>query len=245
MSTVYRIFPTALDLAERVALDLADKIRSAERDNSPIALALSGGNTPRLLFAVLAEKYHSSLNWSFVHFFWADERCVLPDNHGSNYGMTYRLLLEKIDIPMGNIHRMRGENDPGSEANRYSEEILENIRLRNGLPVFDIILLGMGEDGHTASIFPGNIESFNSTRICEQAIHPVSGQKRVSLTGKVINNADEIIFLVTGKNKADIVHQIITRKEAYLRYPAANIYSEHGKTTWLLDKEAGRYLELL
>lgn len=245
MSTAYRIFPTALDLAERVALDLADKIRSAERDNSPIALALSGGNTPRLLFAVLAEKYHSSLNWSFVNIFWVDERCVSPGDPESNYGMTNRLLFEKIDIPRQNIHRIKGENDPEQEADRYSEEILKYIPLKNGLPSYDIILLGMGEDGHTASIFPGNIESFNSTRICEIAIHPVSGQKRVSLTGKVINNADEIIFLVTGKNKADIVHQIITRKEAYLRYPAANIYSEHGKTTWLLDKEAGRYLELL
>ena len=140
---------------------------------------------------------------------------------------------------------MKGENDPGMEAVRYSEELLRYINLKNGLPVFDIILLGMGEDGHTASIFPGNIESFNSASICEQARHPVSGQRRVTLTGKVINNAREIIFLVTGKNKADIVHEIIKEREAFLEYPAANIHSEKGKITWLLDKEAGMHLELL
>ena len=141
MSITYRIFPTALDLAERLASDLANKIEKAEKDNSPLTLALSGGNTPKLLFSVLAEKYHSSVNWHFVNLFWVDERCVPPNDPESNYGMTYRLLLEKIDIPMQNIHRMKGENDPGTEAVRYSEEILANIRLVNDLPVFDIILL--------------------------------------------------------------------------------------------------------
>ena len=245
MSITYRIFPTAPDLAERLAFDLAKKIEKAEKENSPLNLALSGGNTPKILFSVLAEKYRSSLNWSFVNLFWVDERCVSPDDPESNYGMTHRLLLEKIDIPTQNIHRMKGENDPGTETVRYSEEILKYIALKNGLPVFDIVLLGMGEDGHTASIFPGNIGSFNSTGICEQAIHPVSGQKRVTLTGKVINNAREIIFLVTGKNKADIVHKIIKGREAFPEYPAANIYTEHGKTLWFLDKEAGMHLELL
>ncbi len=239
----YKIFPTAHDLAEKLAFELADRMGSAERDNSPLTIALSGGNTPKLLFSVLAKKYLTSVNWSFVHLFWVDERCVAPEDPESNYGMTYRLLLDKIDIPMENIHRMRGENDPESEAERYSEEILKYIPLQNNLPVFDIILLGMGEDGHTASIFPGNLELIHSMRICDKAIHPVSGQRRITLTGKVINNARDIIFLVTGTDKADIVYEIIKKREKNLKFPAANIISGRGRTLWLLDKEAGSLLK--
>jgi 6-phosphogluconolactonase len=243
VKVTYRIFPTACDLAKTLASVLTDRIRSAERDTSTLTLALSGGNTPKLLLSVLADEHMTSVNWRFIHIFWVDERCVPPDDPESNYGMTERLLLGKTDTPPENIHRIRGENDPRTEAARYSEEILKYTRQRNNLPVFDIIILGMGEDGHTASIFPENLELLTSESICDMAIHPVSGQKRVTLTGKVINNADEIIFLVTGKDKAGIVSEVIKKKAKNLKYPAAHIISAGGKTSWLLDEEAGKLLE--
>ena len=243
MKVTYRKFPTARDLAETLASELADRIRSAERNNSPLTLALSGGNTPKLLFSVLADEHLTSVNWRFIHFFWADERCVSPDDPESNYGMTERLLLGKTNIPRENIHRIWGENDPKTEAARYSEEIMKYTRQRNSLPVFDIVILGMGQDGHTASIFPGNLELLHSESICDMAIHPVSEQKRVTLTGKVINNADEIIFLVTGKDKAGIVSEVIGKRAKNLKFPAAHIISAGGKTSWLLDEEAGNLLE--
>ena len=151
----------------------------------------------------------SAVDWSFVHFFWGDERCVPPDDPESNFGMVNSGFLSKIDIPAINIHRIRGEEDPSTEAVRYSSEIVNYTRTTCGLPVFDQIILGMGEDGHTVSIFPSNSEMLYSEKICEVATHPLSGQKRITITGKVINNSDVVTFLVTGHSKADVVERDI------------------------------------
>jgi 6-phosphogluconolactonase len=239
----YKVFPTATDLAESIASQLTERIRSANNTYSTLTIALSGGNTPKLLFSVLAEKHNDMINWNYVHLFWVDERCVPASDPESNYGMTAGILLEKAGIPAENIHRMRGEDEPKTEAIRYSDEIRQNTYMRDGLPVFDIIILGMGDDGHTASIFPGNLELINSSQICEMAVHPVTGQKRVTLTGKVINNAKEIIFLVTGSNKASVVAEVIGKETINLNYPAAHINSKHGETTWLLDREAAKLIK--
>ena len=225
-----------------MAADLISLIQKTDKEGSSLTIAISGGNTPKFLFSVIAEKYSISADWNKVHLFWVDERCVPPDDPESNYGMTDRLLLGKINIPGKNIHRIRGEADPVAEAGRYSEEILKYTRHENKIPVFDIVILGMGEDGHTASIFPGNSELLYSDRICDTAIHPVSGQKRVTITGKVINNADAIIFIVTGQDKADIVSKIIGKRAEAVMFPASHIFSVRGNTTWLLDEEASRFL---
>lgn len=239
----FRIFPTPIELAEAFAIDLVNLIKEAENNKSPVMVALSGGNTPKLLFSVLADKYAKSVNWSYIHFFWGDERCVPPDDPESNYGMTSSLLLNKIIIPENNIHRIRGENDPEKEALRYSEEIMNNTRSIDELPMFDLIILGLGDDGHTASIFPENIELLDSGRVCEVAVHPVSGQKRVTITGKVINNADAITFLVTGHPKAHIVEGIFKNRKTAACFPAFHVNSSHGKVLWLLDKNAGEFVQ--
>lgn len=238
----YNVFPTPLDLAESLASRLSKSIDSAFKRNSLITIALSGGNTPKLLFSVLKDNYADNINWRSVHLFWVDERCVAPDDKESNYGMTAELLPLKTAIPPGNVHRIRGEDDPGTEADRYSREILKYTGLRNGLPEFDIVILGMGEDGHTASIFPGNMDLINSKKICEVAIHPVTGQYRVTLTGPVINNAKDIIFMVSGSNKASVVAEIIGSKPKRMNYPATYINSVNGSTTWYLDSEAAGLL---
>jgi len=243
MKREVKIFRTPDDLAEYYAKELSDKINRAAGKKVPVSIALSGGQTPKLLFTVLAEKFCSVTDWNYVHFFWVDERCVPPDDPESNYGMARQLLMDKIIIPRENIHRMRGEDDPAIEAERYSSELMQNVRLRNMIPSFDIVILGMGDDGHTASIFPGNERLLFSDKICDTAVHPVTKQNRVTLTGKVINNANEICFLVTGIKKSGVVHDIIKNTGNNAMFPAAHIDSLAGKIYWYLDREAAKYIE--
>ena len=235
----YKIYKTPHDLAKAFAPELINSIKTAAEKRTFFTIALSGGSTPGILYSVLAEKYGQSVDWSFVHFFWGDERCVPPDDPESNFGMANSEFLSKIDIPAMNIHRVRGEEDPSAEAVRYSREIVNYTRTSRGLPVFDQIILGMGEDGHTASIFPSNSELLFSDNICEVVIHPVTGQKRVTITGKVINNSDTVTFLVTGHSKAGVVEQIFKKGSVF---PASCINPPRGQLTWLLDEKAGRFL---
>jgi 6-phosphogluconolactonase len=153
--------------------------------------------------------------------------------------MAQRKFLSRIEIPSGNIHRIRGEDDPENEAARYSIEILSSVRNRDRLPLFDLVILGLGEDGHTASIFPGHSELFDSDKICEVALHPVTGQKRITLTGRVINNADNVTFLVTGKTKAEIVENMFKKDSSVINFPASFIVPVYGKLNWYIDHDAG------
>lgn len=243
MKRILKIFQTPQELAEAFAIDLVNIINEAWKKKNPLTIALSGGSTPKLLFAVLAKKYSKSVDWSYVHLFWSDERCVQPADPESNYGMTRKILLDKIKIPKKNIHRIRGEEDPDSEASRYSEEIIANTRSENKIPLLDLIILGIGEDGHSASIFPGNLKPLSSIKICEVAAHPVSGQKRITITGKVINNADKIVFLVTGKSKAPVIKQIFKKEAIFENIPATYFIPERGEATWFLDKKAAELID--
>ena len=229
-------------MAEKFAEELITTITESAKKKKPFSVALSGGSTPELLFSVLGDHFSKSAPWEFVHFFWGDERCIPPDNQESNYGMTRRKLLDKIDIPSSNIHRIKGEEDPEKEASRYSEEIYDYTVKRDGLPLIDLIILGLGEDGHTASIFPGHQELFSSDKICEVAVHPLTLQRRITLTGRVINNADSVTFLVTGKKKAEIVEKIIKKNASAQSFPASHIIPVYGALRWFIDKDAGRLM---
>jgi 6-phosphogluconolactonase len=241
LDTVIKISQSQEELAWDFARELADLINSAGSRKKTLTIALSGGTTPKLMLSVLGDHFSDSVSWKYVHFFWVDERCVPPDSTESNYGMTNKAFLDKINIPARNIHRVKGEKNPEIEAFRYSGEIIRHTRERNNLPVFDLIILGLGKDGHTASIFPGNNELLNSDKICEVAVHPVSLQKRVTLTGRVINNAKNIIFMVTGVNKADVVSGII-ENPGIVDYPAAFIEPTDGVLKWYLDSDAASLL---
>lgn len=206
-------------------------------------IALSGGSTPRILFDYLAGTYKTSEAWKYIHLFWGDERCVPPDDDESNFRMTEEHLLKKITMPSENIHRIKGEDNPNKEAVRYGEEVRSNLSYKTGLPLFDLIILGLGEDGHTASIFPNQMGLLNSQDICQVAVHPGSGQKRITLTGNVINNAAEVIFLVTGDSKKEILAEIINKSEKWKTYPAAHIHPVSGNLKWYVDKAAARLLQ--
>lgn len=234
MKPLTRIFPDVSSLAAAFASRLCDRI--AERPR--VTIALSGGSTPQWLFRCLAQDYPEKIDWGKVHLFWGDERCVPPEDPESNFRMARELLLRHIRIPSENIHRILGEAEPAGEAERYAEEIREFVDQSAGWPEFDLIILGLGEDGHTASIFPNQMELLQTNAICAVASHPGSGQKRITLTGPVLNQAREVAFLVTGATKADVVQQVLNRKGNWQDLPAAHINPSEGKLLWYLDAQA-------
>lgn len=228
------------ELSEYFAQLLIDRVNNKKND---FHIALSGGSTPKSIFEYLAAHHQNTIHWNKVKFYWGDERCVPPTDSESNYKMADENLLSKVSIPKENIFRIKGESDPNEEAIRYSQLIKDNLKLINDTPIFDLIMLGLGEDGHTASIFPNHINLLQSDNICEVAIHPSSGQKRITLTGKTINNAHNIIFIVTGKNKSKIINDILNNKIESKNYPASFIKPMNGKLIWLLDNEAASLLK--
>ena len=237
-----KIYSTPYELAEKFAGEIAGLISERKDEDHPFSIALAGGSTPELLYSVLGDHFTNEVAWHRLHLYWGDERCVPPDDHDSNYGMVYRSLIRKIRIPPSNIHRVIGENDPQHEAKRYGREIARDLKSNNGLPVFDLVILGLGEDGHTASIFPKSARLLESPEICEVSVHPVSGQKRITLTGPVIRNADRIVFIATGTSKAEIVARILHNDKESKNFPAALIVPMGGEMKWLLD---GRSAALL
>lgn len=208
-----------------------------------VNVALSGGSTPQVLFDYWSEHQATAIPWERVVFFWGDERCVPPNDAMSNYGMTHRHLFSRVGaIPAENIYRILGENEPQDEAERYGRLLDEKLPVHNDLPCFELVILGMGEDGHTASIFPDQIDLWDSPTQCVVAKHPETHQKRVSLTGRVINNARNVAFLVTGKGKAPKVHDIFAKNERSLTYPAARVQPIDGNLYWFMDQAAAAEL---
>lgn len=220
----------------------ADFMLEEHKRNGKLTIALSGGSTPKILFDLMASDYKNDFNWSDIYFFWGDERCVPPTDSDSNYLMTKEHLLDKIDIPEENILRVLGENDPEKEAARYGKLIETNLPQVDGISVFDIIFLGLGTDGHTASIFPHEMELLDSAKTCEVANHPDSGQKRVTLTGPVINAARYVCFLITGESKKERIQEIFEDEEIANTYPAYHINPSHGELIWFIDEAAASLL---
>lgn len=203
------------------------------------SIALSGGTTPKVVFDYWSNEPKNSILWKNIKLFWGDERCVPPNDPMSNYKMTKEHLLNNIDIPSENIFRIQGEDNPIEEAIRYSEVLNTSVRTANNIPEIDIIMLGLGDDGHTVSIFPHEIELWNNDSNCIVARHPESGMRRVSITGKVINNAKHVVFLATGKNKAEKVRDIIKERSKFLDlYPAAKVSPKNHHIHWFLDEDA-------
>ena len=228
-----RIYPTKQEVAVKFSIFFADLVAS----NKTLNVALSGGSTPKIVFDYLAENY-SDLDWTKVHFYWGDERCVPPTDDDSNYKMTLAHLLSKIAIPEQNIHRIQGENNPQKEAVRYSAVLEKELPSEHKIPKFDLVILGMGDDGHTASIFPHEIQLWEAKNHCVVALHPDSGQQRVSITGSIINNADQVAFLVTGASKTKKVQEIIKETGDFKKYPATLVKPSSRKLIWFLDEDA-------
>jgi len=236
-----QIFENGADTACAVAELIKEKVKSIA-ENQFLNIAVSGGTTPRTLFELLGNEYETSIDWKKVRLFWVDERCVAPTDSESNFGMTYDAFLQKTIIPGTNIFRMRGEEIPEFEAERYSELLRKQLPAKGGYPVFDLVLLGMGNDGHTASIFPNDMSLLDSEMSVAVNVNPYTQQKRITLTGNTINNAQQIVFMITGESKSQILKDIIDGKSIAKNYPSAHIANPQGKVDFFVDKQAASRL---
>ncbi|MFZ2286819.1 MAG: 6-phosphogluconolactonase [Bacteroidales bacterium] len=242
MSHSVRVFPNPEALAQSFAMILIKDLDRIEPDHF-YTIALSGGTTPEYLYRYLSDNYAERISWDKLLVFWGDERCVPPEENDSNYRMAYESLLQNVPIPDANVFRIRGENDPEAEARQYSELVSSVVPFFNGLPQFDLMLLGLGDDGHTASIYPDRPDLFSSSQLFEVAVRPGTPQKRITATGRLINNSSRIYFIVTGSKKASIVSEIIESKTGSDRFPASRVNPGSGHIVWLLDSEAAALLK--
>jgi 6-phosphogluconolactonase len=233
-----KIFNNPQHVAEEFADFFYKEVQECLMKKASMHVALSGGSTPKLWFKILKEKYSSKMPWHIIHFYWGDERMVSALDSESNYGEALRILFDHISIPEENIHPVIGENSIDSEITRYKELIYNNLEKSENIPVFDLIVLGMGDDGHTASIFPNQLKILESEHVCAKAEHPDTGQIRLTLTGKVINRARNIVFLITGENKAKKLGTIFLKKSGYEKFPASYIEPYFGKLFFFIDKAA-------
>jgi 6-phosphogluconolactonase len=237
MKLEVKVYSTPDEIALQVAEEIEILVKGNADFNRDTFLALSGGNTPEVLFKKLADDFTTRIDWKKLHLFWGDERCVPPGDDQSNYGMTKTYLLDRVGLPEENIHRIRGEDDPKREVVRIAGEVGRILPRKNDLPQFDLSLLGLGEDGHTASLFPGRKLKNISEGIAGIAVHPGSGQKRISLTLQVLNNTRQNIFMVTGERKAGIIYKIMSTKDPGKSFPAANIRAAE-ILKWYIDEDA-------
>ncbi len=235
------IYPDPETMVAAFICDVRKFLESSVTSQRPLHLALSGGSTPIMVFREL-QKATSAEEWSNVHIYWGDERCVPPDDPQSNFGVAREILLEPLGLSSDRIHRIMGENDPVIEAIRYGEILRKQLPEEQGVPSFDWIWLGLGTDGHTASIFPNQIELWKDDAPCVVATHPATGQKRVSVTGDVINASRRVTFLVTGEQKSAVINDIVMKEGKYLEYPAFYVNPSPGSLEWYMDKEATNWM---
>ncbi|MFQ5709994.1 MAG: 6-phosphogluconolactonase, partial [bacterium] len=205
-------------------------------------LTLAGGNTPRDVYVRLGlGTIQSQIKWDRVHLYWGDERTVPPDHPDSNYGMVKATLLSRIAIPDENVHRIRGEMAPREAAAEYAALLQEHFD--NKPPRFDLVLLGLGGDGHTASLFPTSRALEEQNRWVKAVFVPKFNTWRVTLTFPVLNNAREVIFLVAGSEKAKIVQRVLDCAQPTMEMPATLIRPHKGKLLWMLDAEAAALID--
>ena len=241
MEPKIKIFPDLDGLADYLIARIHRQLLK-KTEGQYYSIALSGGSTPKAIFKIITEKHANKINWSRVAFFWGDDRCVPPSDSESNYRMAYENLFKHLNLPELNFCRINGEDEPEGEAKRYGERVDFMLPHVDGIPQFDMVWLGLGEDGHTASIFPENIGLFHSDKLFETSEHPVSGQIRITATGKLIHSAKEVLFIATGSAKASKVAQILEKTNGWEKLPASLVNPKHGQLIWLLDKAAGAEL---
>lgn len=232
--TTHNTYPSVEALTIAFAAWLGEQVAAKDQ----FSIALSGGRTPIYIFDYLVAHYRDKIDWQKIRFYWGDERCVPADHADSNYKAALEHLLQPLGIPAKHVFRIMGENDPAEEARHYAQVLRETLPLVNEVPQFDLVLLGMGADGHTASLFPNRLDLLASTRVCESVTHPESGQSRVSITMQVINQARHVAFLVTGADKAEKVQAITKGKQNAKLFPASYVNPRSGQLYWLFDQLA-------
>ncbi len=240
------VSPDAQGLAVRAAeLFVTLAQRAAGEEGARFTVALSGGGTPKVLYGLLAAPpYAGQVPWERVHLFWGDERHVPPDDAESNYRMVREALLSKISIPAENVHRVRAELPDAADAARdYAENMRGFFELQpNEWPRFDLVLLGLGPDGHTASLFPGTDALHNTTDLVTAPFVQKFDARRITMTAPALNNAAVVAFLVAGADKAGVLHDVLDGPRQPDTLPAQLIAPANGTLLWMLDEAAAAHL---
>jgi len=242
-----RIFRDLHELSAFAAMRFAELAVTCVEEQGRFAACLSGGSTPRETFALLAEEPHrSSVPWESVHIFWGDERCVPlkhPDNH---FTMTSGLFLEHVGIPASNVHRMRGEAaEPRAAAAEYQAMLEAFFSLsRGGVPRFDHIFLGLGEDGHTASLYPGTPGLEEKSALVVAQYVPQREQFRLTVTLPVLCNGADVVFLAAGETKSHALRSVLQKYDHEQDVPARKVRPVDGRLSWFVDEAASAELTI-
>ena len=239
-----RVVPNLPALFQAAADDFVLVTTNAVSDRRRFTVALSGGSTPKALYSLLASNYRDGLPWDKMFFFWGDERHVPRDHPDSNYRMTSESLLSKVPIPAANIFRVPAENpDAHKAAAEYEQTVRSFFQLSTGaLPRFDLVLLGMGPDGHAASLFPGSAGLNEKSRLVIANWVEKFKTDRITLTLPVLNNAAAVTFLVGGADKADTLKEVLEGNQPAELFPSKLIDPTNGQLTWLVDQAAAAKL---
>lgn len=241
----FEIYPDPSALVIAAAEKFVQITNDAATKQGVFFVALAGGNTPRELYVLLAqENWRTLVPWEKAHIFFGDERCVPPEHSDSNYRMAREALIEKIDIPEGNVHRMVGEKEPHEAAAAYEQEIVRNFAAC-GIepPRFDLMLLGLGNDGHTASLFPETSALHEKEKLVTANYVEKFKSYRLTMTLPLLNNSRNVFFLVSGESKAAIVRDIFQNRNRSQHYPAELIRPVDGQLLWLLDQTSAAELQ--
>ena len=246
LKIVYYVEPNATALAQRVAQYFVEMVDEAIDARGRARIAISGGSTPKAAFELLGDPnqpWRARMQWDKLELYWVDERCVPPDDPESNYHMTREALLDHVPLNPGQIHRMEGELDPEQAAARYESELRNSFRLEGAeMPRFDLIALGMGPDGHTASLFPHTNAIHELTRLVTANHVPQKDTWRITLTWPVLNRASSVFFLIAGADKAEILKEVLTGLRNVEQLPSQLIWPASGILTLILDKSAAALL---
>lgn len=236
-----RVFPDEDRLGREVARAIVGRMNETLAPAARRSLCLAGGQTPRTLYRVLATEYRDEIPWPWLHLFWGDERYVPPDDAHSNYRLVRESLLDHVPIPRENVHPMPTDlHDPEKAAAAYEQTL--RGRFPTSWPRFDLVLLGMGPDGHTASLFPGSPALAEQNRWVATARASVEPRLRLTLTLPVLNRASLVFFLVTGAEKADVLRRVLAGPSEPSLYPAAAVRPEDGRVVWWVDEQAAKSL---
>lgn len=240
----YRVLGSADELARTMAEHILEAAQPAAVARGVARIAISGGNTPKRTFELLAsEKEFSGFPWIDTDLFWVDERCVPPDDADSNFRMTREALLDRVPLPADRVFRIEGELEPELAAARYESAIRGRFRLEGAeLPAFDLIALGMGPDGHTASLFPHTGALHELGRIAVANHVPQKEAWRVTLTAPVINQGRKVVFLIGGADKAHVLSEVLSAKYDPETWPSQLVRPRSGELLLLLDREAAAEL---
>ncbi len=235
------IYDSKEKLSEEMTSWMCDLINSTLQDQEFFTLALSGGETPQMLYKKLAsEEYKEKINWKRVHIFWGDERVIPFDDDRNNAKMAFKNLISQITIPPAQVHKMRVDIEPLFAAKDY-ENVLQTY-FGNTEKSFDLILLGVGDDGHTLSLFPGSLVVDEKQHWVNAVYNEKQKMYRITLMPSIVNKASRIAFMVTGENKSEILYRIIEGQYEPNVLPAQLIKPENGELHWFLDKNAAKKL---